>query len=140
MTTSVPDQSGLHALFCPQSIAVVGVSQRHWGLGRRVLERLHKSGFPGRLFPITRTGEEVDGYPSWTSVRRIPEPVDLVVIAVPRDAVPGVIDDCIAVSVKAVVIITAGLPKRMRQVRRLGHAARKVARRHSPVGPNCKAS
>jgi hypothetical protein len=31
MTASVPDQSGLHALFCPRSIAVVGVSQQHIG-------------------------------------------------------------------------------------------------------------
>ena len=108
MTASTPDPSGLHALFCPRSIAVVGVSQRHSGIGRRVLNRLHESGFPGWLFPITRTGEKVDGYPSWTSVRLVPGPVDLAVIAVNRDAVAGVIDDCIAASVRAVVIITAG--------------------------------
>jgi len=108
MTTSVSDQSGLRALFRPRSIAIVGVSQRHSGLGRRVLERLHESGFPGPLFPITRTGERVDGDPSWTSVRLVPGPVDLAVIAVPRDSVARVIDDCIAASVKAVIVITAG--------------------------------
>ena len=73
-----------------------------------MLERLRDSGYSGRVFPITRDGETVDGYSSWTNVRDVPEPIDLAVIAVPRDAVPGVIDDCIAASVKAVVMITAG--------------------------------
>lgn len=100
--------SGLRALFEPRSVGVVGVSQRRQGLGRRVFERLRESGFHGHVFPITQNAGMVDGHASWTSLRAIPEPVDLAVIAVKRDAVSGVIDDCIAASVKAVVIITAG--------------------------------
>ena len=130
---------GLRALFEPRSVAVVGVSQRRRGLGRRVLDRLRESGFPGHVFPITRNGEMVDGQPSWTSVGAVPEPVDLAVIAVPRDAVSGVIDDCIAASVKAVVIITAGFAETDRTGEALQTALLAKVRDAGirMVGPNC---
>ena len=139
MTTGVPGPSGLHALFYPRSIAVVGVSHLHSGLGRRVLERLHESGFPGWLFPITRTGERVEGYPSFTSVRLVPGPVDLAVIAVPRDSVARVIDDCIAASVKAVVVITAGFAETdaAGQALQAALVAKVRAAGIRLVGPNC---
>ena len=45
---------------------------------------------------------------AYPSVRDLPEPVDLAVIAVPRDAVLGVVDACAERGVKALVVITAG--------------------------------
>jgi len=104
-----------------------------------VLARLHESGFPGWLFPITKTGERVDGYPSWTSVRLVPGPVDLAVIAVPRDRVARVIDDCIAADVKAVIVITAGFAETDApgQALQADLVAKVRAAGIRLVGPNC---
>jgi acetate---CoA ligase (ADP-forming) len=138
-SASGSEPQGLRALFEPRSVAVVGVSQRRRGLGRRVFERLRASGFHGHVFPITQNGDMVDGHPSWTNVRAVPEPVDLAVIAVKRDAVPGVIDDCIAASVKAVVIITAGFAETDRAGEALQTALLAKVRDAGirMVGPNC---
>jgi acyl-CoA synthetase (NDP forming) len=91
------------------------------------------------VFPITRDGGIVDGHATWTSLRAVPEPVDLAVIAVKRDAVPAVIDDCIAASVRAVVIITAGFAETGPTGEALQSAllAKVRAAGIRLVGPNC---
>ena len=135
----VANRSNLRSLFEPRSVAVVGVSQRHKGIGRRVFDRLRESGFPGPVFPITKDGELVDGGPSWTTLRAVREPVDLAVVAVHRDAVLGVIDDCIAASVKSVVIITAGFAEadRAGQALQAELVAKVRAAGIHLIGPNC---
>jgi acyl-CoA synthetase (NDP forming) len=58
--------TGLRALFEPRAIAVVGVSARRRGLGRRVFEGLQSCGFPGPIYAVTREGGEIDGRETWT--------------------------------------------------------------------------
>ena len=128
----------LAPLFHPRAIAVVGVSRRAAGLGYRVLTALRNAGFRGLIHPITRDGGEVDGRPSWTSVTTAP-PADLAIIAVPREAVEQVVDDCIAASVKAVIVISAGFAETDAAGRALQD--RLVAKVRDAgirlVGPNC---
>ena len=104
-----------------------------------MFERLRESGFRGQVFPITQNGGVVDGHPSWTSLRTVAEPIDLAIIAVKREAVPGVIDDCIAASVKAVVIITAGFAEtdRTGEVLQAELLAKVRGAGIRLVGPNC---
>jgi acyl-CoA synthetase (NDP forming) len=131
--------TGIHALLEPDVIAVIGVSRHRRGLGRRIYEALLAAGFPGRVFAVTRDGSTVDGQPSWTSVRALPGRVDLAVIAVPRDMVTSVIDDCIASAVRAVVLITAGFAETDTAGRALQDdiVAKVRAAGIRMVGPNC---
>ncbi len=134
--TRVPD---LVALFKPRAIAVVGVSRHRRGLGRRILAAVEAAGFPGHVFAVTHAGGDLDGRPTWPSVTGLPEPVDLAIVAVPRDAVPAVIDDCIAAGVLAVVVISAGFaeadaPGRALQAELVAKVRRAGIRL---VGPNC---
>ena len=41
-------------------------------------------------------------------MRDVPNPVDMAIIAVPSDAVLGVIDECANRKVRALIVITAG--------------------------------
>ena len=51
---------------------------------------------------------EIQGVKCYPDVRDVPGDIDLGVIIVPASAVPGVVDDCGAKKVKALVVITAG--------------------------------
>jgi acyl-CoA synthetase (NDP forming) len=81
----------------------------------------------------------VAGLRAYPSVRALPEAVDLAVIAVPRDAVAGVVDDCVERGVPALVVITAGFAEvgaEGRQLQqRLADKVRAAGLRL--IGPNC---
>jgi acyl-CoA synthetase (NDP forming) len=65
--------------------------------------------------------------------------VDLAVIAVPRDFVPGVVEDCAARGIKALVVITAGFAEVNAEGRELQKKLAAQVRSHGMrmIGPNC---
>lgn len=64
--------------------------------------------FPGPLYPINPRATEILGRPAHPTLVDVPDRVDLVMIAVPPQAVPAVIEDCRAADVGAAVICTGG--------------------------------
>src|SRR6185436_19533059 len=120
-------------------VAVIGASRKPESIGRRILECLSAAGFPGGLYPVNRHAADVGGRPAFRTVRDAPRPIDLAVIAVPRDAVLGAVDDCAAAGVNAIVVITAGFAETDEAGRDL--QAQLVARVRGygmrMVGPNC---
>ncbi len=126
-------------LFKPRSIAVVGASTKKGLNINMFFTSLVGAKFPGRLYPVNSKAREVEGYPAYPSVKDIPDPVDYVIIAVPRDHVMQVIRDCIAKEVPVAHIFTAGFgetttpegEKLNRELREL------IAGRIRLIGPNC---
>ncbi len=92
--------ASLQPFFRPRSVAVVGASRDPSSIGFRILDAVLKNGFAGAVFPINPRAAEIDGVRAYPSVRQLPEAVDLAVVAVPRDALLGVIDDCAARGVR----------------------------------------
>jgi acyl-CoA synthetase (NDP forming) len=68
---------------------------------------------------VNAAASEIDGQPSVASVRDLPEPADLAVVAVLAAAVPQVIEDCAARGVKALVVISAISRRRARKAARV---------------------
>jgi hypothetical protein len=64
--------------------------------------------FQGPVYPVNPKAAVVGSMRAYPSVSKLPEPVDLAIISVPRDAVLGVVDECAERGVKAVIVITAG--------------------------------
>lgn len=100
--------ASLRPFFRPNAVAVVGASRDPAGIGRRVLDALTRAQFQGPVYPVNPKAPAVGGLRAYPSVRDLPGPVDLAVVAVPRDAVLGVVDDCAARGVRALVVVTAG--------------------------------
>lgn len=96
----------------PSSVAIVGVSsssgQAYKAGGRAVLEHLRVYGYAGEVTVIHPTATEVDGRPALPSLSAMASVPDVVVIAVPAAAVLGVLEECAAVGVGQVLILTAG--------------------------------
>jgi acyl-CoA synthetase (NDP forming) len=104
-----------------------------------VLDALCASGFAGEVYAVNAAASELDGRQCFRSVRDLPAGVDLAVIAVPREAVLAVVDDCAAVGIKGVVVISAGFAETDAAGRALQADLVERVRGYGMrmVGPNC---
>jgi acetyl coenzyme A synthetase (ADP forming)-like protein len=129
----------LKPFFQPSSIAVIGASRNRTHIGYRLLESLQGSHFAGTIIPVNPHATEIAGLPVFPSLRSIPGPVDLALIAVPPNAVLDVIDDCAAKQVSAAILITAGFAETGESGTSLEQELREKVRRHGIrlIGPNC---
>jgi acetyl coenzyme A synthetase (ADP forming)-like protein len=129
----------LTRLLEPKSVAVVGASRDAGSIGRRVYDALLAAGFAGPVYAVNRHGGEIAGRPVYEQVRALPRGVDLAVIAVPRDAVIGVVDECVEAHVGALVVITAGFAETGEEGRQLQERLLERVRAAGlrMVGPNC---
>src|SRR4029079_3321920 len=84
----------LDAFANPRSVAVVGASTVPHTAGGPRWRSMVDAGFPGPLYPIHPSAAEVLGHKAYRSLRELPETVDLAVVLVRSDLVPGVIAEC----------------------------------------------
>jgi acyl-CoA synthetase (NDP forming)/L-amino acid N-acyltransferase YncA len=133
------ERASLRAVLAPTSVAVVGVGRRPGGVGRETLLAVRDYGFTGQLYAINRTGEAVDGIPAYCSVRDLPAPVELLVVAVPADQVSDVLADAGAAGVRGAVVLSSGFGEDGPAGRQRQRGLVRLARSHGIrlVGPNC---
>lgn len=125
----------LAELLRPRSVAVVGAS-RTWGkLGHTLLENVREGGFTGPVYAVNPHALELGGGPAYARVNEIPHPVDLAIVAVPKDQVLAVARDCAEHGVKGLVVMTTGFssPEGLATQRELVRLARAGGMR--VVGP-----
>jgi acetyl coenzyme A synthetase (ADP forming)-like protein len=131
--------ASLRPFFEPRCIAVVGANAERGRIGSEIFHNLRASGFTGTLVPVHPRAGEVDGLRAYPNVRDVPFDVDLAIIVVPAARVSGVVDDCVAKGVRAVVVISAGFGE-------IGEAGRALqeellekirAAGVRMIGPNC---
>jgi acetyl coenzyme A synthetase (ADP forming)-like protein len=131
--------ASMRIFFEPASVAVIGASRRREQIGGALFHNLRTAGFKGRLVPVNVGTAEVDGVPAFPSILRVPEPIDLAVVAVPADGVDRVVDECLAKGVRGIVIISAGFGETGEAGRAREHALVDKARAAGVrlIGPNC---
>jgi len=129
----------LTPLFEPASVAIVGASETGGKVGATLISNMLAAGFKGPLFAVNPKYSSVRGVPCYASIDRLPQPVDLAVIATPARTVPEVIDQCGRAGVRAAVVITAGFSEAGPEGRVLERAVLDNARRRRLrlLGPNC---
>jgi len=135
----VSTTASLHPFFQPHVVAIVGASRNSANIGTRLLQAAIDAGFQGSLYPINPKADVIGALRVYPSVRALPEAPELAVIAVPREAVIDVIDDCAARGVRAVVVITAGFAEIGDEGRELQRQLVEKVRGHGMrmIGPNC---
>ncbi|NMN99932.1 GNAT family N-acetyltransferase [Gordonia sp. TBRC 11910] len=123
-------------LLRPRSVAVIGASTDPGKVGHVLLANIALGGFTGPIYPVNGPGHDapeesgepqtgtasnrksghdsiprptsVRGIRAYPTVRDIPDPVDLAVVAVPADLVAAVLDDCLAKGVRTLVVVSGG--------------------------------
>jgi hypothetical protein len=90
--------ASLHPFFFPKGVAVVGASRDPESIGYRVVENLIFGRFQGPVFPVNeaigKEGGTVGPLLAYPSLERVPGPVDLAVIAVPKERVGEALEAC----------------------------------------------
>lgn len=126
-------------LLSPRTVAVYGASASGSGVGAAVLRHLQAGGFRGTILPVHPHADTLGGLPAYRSAAAAGRPVDLAVVAVPRDEVRSVVADAAAAGAHALVVISAGFaeagPDGAAAQRELIRAAHVSGMR--VVGPNC---
>jgi len=106
--TMIPDFEKLDRAFNPKCVAVIGdkgITDYMW--------LKSQSGFKGKLYSVQVDPKELNGIKAlgienFASLQEIPEPVDLVIVAVPRHIAPQILDACIEKDVAAAHFFTSG--------------------------------
>ncbi|HEU5182339.1 MAG TPA: acetate--CoA ligase family protein [Candidatus Polarisedimenticolia bacterium] len=129
----------LDAIFRPRSVAVIGASRREGSIGGEILAKLLEGGFEGAVYPVNPHADFLHSIKCYPSISDIPDPVDLAMIVVPRDSVPGVVEECRRKKVHGLVVITAGFREVGEEGARLEAKIRDKVRKAGMrmVGPNC---
>jgi acetate---CoA ligase (ADP-forming) len=132
----VPD---IAKLLCPQTVAVIGASNDLDGLRGRILEIILSHPFAGKVYPVSRSADEVQGLKAYRSVEALPEAADLAVIIVPAQYVPAELERCGRASSKAAVILSSGFAEEPGGAgTRMQDEIAAIARRYdmAVIGPN----
>ncbi|RCV57960.1 bifunctional acetate--CoA ligase family protein/GNAT family N-acetyltransferase [Marinitenerispora sediminis] len=125
--------ASMHRLLRPSSLAVVGGTRRAVSVGNAVVRNILEGGYTGRVHLVHPGEADVAGIAAHPSAADLPEPPDLVVVAVPAEAVPDVARACGERGAGALAVLSAGLAASAR--RELLEICRAYEMRL--LGPNC---
>ena len=100
--------------FKPRGIAVIGASANPAKGGYFILHNLMK-GFKGGIYPVNPSYTEIQGLPCYSSVLKVPDPVELAIIFVPAAMVPAVLQECAQRGIRGVMIESGGFAESSEQ-------------------------
>jgi acyl-CoA synthetase (NDP forming) len=100
---------------------------------------LQQLGYTGRYYPVNARSDRVQNMQAYPNVSSLPETPEMVVIAIPRDGIPDVIDECAQLGVKAAAILADGFVERDQHGAEMQARISATARASGllVVGPNC---
>ncbi len=99
------ERASLARVLSPRSVAVIGASRDEGAIGHKVLRNLLDGGFAGPIHPVNPNAVEVAGLACHS---KVPDGVDLAVVAVPARYVLDVARDCANAGVAGLVVLTSG--------------------------------
>jgi acetate---CoA ligase (ADP-forming) len=131
--------ASLRPFFEARSVAVIGASTRRGTIGGELFRNILEGDYEGAAYPVNRGGEAVAGVRGYSSIRDIPDGVELVVVCVPAAVVHDAVDSALAAGVKAVCVISAGFAEVGSEGEQRQRALLALIRAHGArlLGPNC---
>jgi len=108
-------------------------------VGFEILSSIIRAGYKGKIFPVNRKAETINGLKCYPDIESIGQVPDVVIIVIPAKAVPSVMQQCAKVGVKSVIIITAGFKEIGKEGRELEQQVIQIAKQAGirVIGPNC---
>ncbi len=130
---------GLKNIFYPNTVAVIGASNKKDSVGYAIMSNLIGHGFKGTIYPVNQKHDSIQGVHAYQSVSEIPRQIDLAIIATPAATVPAIMDECGKKGVKGAVIISAGFKEAGEEGRKREQEVAAAAAKHDIriIGPNC---
>jgi acyl-CoA synthetase (NDP forming) len=131
--------NSLIPLLRPGTVAVVGASQDPSSLGNAIFRHILQGHFKGVVYPVNLKARAVEGVRAYPSLASLPEPPDLVVLAVPAANVIALAEEALDKGARGLLSIAAGFAEAgVEGAQRQEHLVRLVRSRGARlVGPNC---
>ncbi len=129
----------LYELMHPKTIAFWGASNNPMGMGSVQLAQLVATGYQGEIYPIHPKQAEIQGFKAYSSVKDVPGKVDLAVLVIPTQIVPGILRECGEKGVKNAVVVSAGFAEMGAEGKKLQQSILDECAEWNirMVGPNC---
>lgn len=98
----------LRPIFYPRSIAFVGASAQMGKWGHMLVANTIGGGYQGAVYLVNPKGGTIAGQEVYTSIERLPEPVDLAVVTIPATKVAALIPQFKARGIRQMLLISSG--------------------------------
>ena len=122
----------------PNSVALFGVSRAAEAASLGILGTMLGLGFSGKIYPIHPHIDGLLGVKVYPTVKDVPGDIDLAIVAIARESIPGVVKECVEKGIKAILITTQGFADADAEGKRLQSETVKIAREAGArlIGPN----
>lgn len=129
----------LEKLFNPASIAVIGASNKTNSIGMIVFKNLLEGGYAGKLYPVNPKHDLVQGKECFSSIDKIKDSIDLVLIATPAHTVIDILLNCGAKGVGIAIVLSAGFKESGKEGGLLEEQIKNINSKYTMriLGPNC---
>lgn len=130
----------MRRLFKPQSVALVGATDRPGAFGWHAARGLMESADKLRYYFINQRKKEIFGITTYPDISRLPEVPELLLVAIPARTVNPLIEEAGKLGIKAAIIYSSGFAEDHRNGGiELEEELKEIAGRYGMkiVGPNC---
>ncbi|MCK4412336.1 MAG: acetate--CoA ligase family protein [Candidatus Eisenbacteria sp.] len=137
-----PRVNDLQYFLSPRSIAIIGASENLNSISGKPLRFLKEHGYRGRIFPVNPKYEELAGFTCYPSILDVPEPVDLVLLAVNYKLILPILKQCAEKGCRFATVFGSGFAESGGEGRKLQDQMAQLARETGMAicGPNCQGS
>ncbi len=125
------------ALFEPKTMAVVGLSLSNERHPANIIYNKNYFRYPVKVYGVNPKGGTYHKEKIYTSIKEIPEKIDLAMIAVRAEYVPGVLRECIDSWVGGAAVISGGFAETGRYDLRRQFEEIAAEADFPVIGPNC---
>ena len=100
--------NSLIPLLRPKIVAVIGASRDSTSIGNMIFRNILTANYSGTVYPVNPQAVSVNGIKAYSSVKELPESIDLAVISVRAEKVQEVAEEAIEAGAKGLVVVSAG--------------------------------
>jgi len=131
--------NGLHAIFSPESVAIIGASNTPGKVGHDIFANILSGHYQGTLYPVNPKAKSILSVKAYHSVIDIADNVDLGIIILPPPAALAAIEEGIKKGIKGFVIVSAGFREVGKEGLEIENRIVAMCREAGVrlVGPNC---
>lgn len=125
--------------FDPDTIAIIGASSDPTRISGLPLYYLDKHGYRGEVYPVNPNHDEIHDRTCYSSIEKVPEVPDLVMVILPATLVTDIVADCLTIGVNDIIVVSSGFSETGTQEGREQEAELKqLAATHDAtiIGPN----
>ncbi|MFX1294716.1 MAG: acetate--CoA ligase family protein [Promethearchaeota archaeon] len=134
----VPQNNNLEMFFNPKNVIVVGVSRNTRKFGHVIFKNFLESSIRANIYPVNPKVDKILGRTCYKSILEVPEPIDLVVLAIANNFVLDAVKECAIKKVRGIIIIAGGFSEIGSKGKKLEEEILQIAIKNNIriIGPN----